>query len=595
MEAFGFKIEKMGKQENPIVDSQKEMKTLLINKIPTKQSDIDKIFDEIKYKEEVVASIKDKEKRDSQTYWRLFSGRGYKKLHIPKTYTHVTTLLAKFINSFLQPGTLYRVIPRTGKAEPEGRIKTMLLELERSKIPMYRSVFIKQVLQTLIEGWCIIKVGWDFNTQTLQYPFILNEDISFDPTANTQDDIGWVQYKVLRSKKYLERMEKDEVYENISSFISKADEYRGKEDTKITGITENSNPYKEMYAIRECWDLEKVYTVGMNGDDPVAILRAVDNPHIKYCGRGRLPFIVALTDPEIEGLKGFGVPELMADLNDEVDTTRRLRIMALRYAILGFYSYTGAIGEDVREVFRNPSPGGLFHLENDTMLTNWAKGNVPGEAFAEERVIDADIDNIHGTNKQIQGQQAGRQETLGEHLSLKASGNERIAGKLLVYSLALQEAGKYMLYEVLTNREVEDIKPFFTDQEQGELEDIFEHKDVWKDDDVIVDTNLNPYHFLEQEKLTKIRDIVSNTPMADQVNWGALWREIAGSVKPGWQDKLSIQESELLVALDKMPPEVKEKVVSLGMQAYLAMQKIQAGQQQGVSFGGVGGGIGGQI
>jgi len=66
-------------------------------------------------------------------------------------------------------------------------------------------------------------------------------------------------------------------------------------------------------------------------------------------------------------------------------------------------------------------------------------------------------------------------------------------------------------------------------------------------------------------------------------------------VKPGWQDKLSIQEGKLLVALNKMPPEVKEKVVSLGMQAYLAMQKIQAGQQQGVSFGGVGGGVGGQI
>ncbi len=548
-----------------------------------KRPSADNILQDLTDRHETTKQIKVDEKIASDKHWRQFLMKGEDdndtKIYTPKTYTNVWISVAKFINLFVGSENIYEITPRGTKDEKEAKIKTACLNYETSQIPDFKMVQVKQILQYVVDGWNVFKVGWDKEREGLLYPFIKNEDISMDPTATLMSDVEWANQRIIKSKAQLLAQERTGIYKGITEFLKKATEYK-KDKLRI----DESNPYRDKYELYECWTKDRILVVGGvagEGSDSSVVFTDIFRDDPNPSEHGRIPYEIAAFDPNLDDLKGMGIPEITRGSQIELDAARRLHHEASENSIMGIWAYK--VGRDkenlgyLQDFINHPKAGG-FPLDDFDSLKRLDQA--PNQTiFLEEKMFRDDMDDASACHPPISGALLPRKEPLGVVKMQQSAGNERHSVRLLLFSIALRSVGQLMLKNLFQyhTKEVE-VKIFDGDEELWVNRKMISKKDIKKNYDLILNIAPTTQSKAEQqEKLLKAMEVVSRLPEFEkQVDMELLGRMMFTAIDPKLKHQIILNKKDaFLKALAKVPTKELQTVISVGYQTLESQGQVE--------------------
>ena len=545
-----------------------------------------KILQTLTDRQATVKEIKKREREEANKYWNQFWGRGDDprdmRLRTPKTYIAVWVALAKFINLYVNR-EIFNILPRGTEDRLKAKIVAASLNYEVSRIPDYQMVQILQMLQFCIEGWTIMKVGWDEDKKRLLYPYIKNEDIFFDPTALVMSEVEWVHQRVIKSRAQLQKLGEQGIYQNIDKFLSEASEYRKKNVSPY----EETNPYKDKYEIFECWTRDERITAASTqkgvGEEGEIIFDTILTPPDKREspfkeGHGLLPYAITCFDP-ITGLQGAGIPQILRSLQKELDATRRLHLKASELGVLGLWAYkAGTLDEIGKDVLRNIRPG-AFPLTDFLNLPQRINTPVSPSMFTEERLLNEDIEDASASYRPLRGAPMERAETLGGMQILHSAGNERQEVRMLIFSCALQLIGKLMLKTLFQYQDKEiEVKVFDGDKELWQKVKFNKKEELKKEYNLILTVAPSEaVSLVRQNSLVKVLQLISGMPdFAKRIDRELLVKMLISAIDPKLEHQIFLTpQDEFMETLKAIPPEELRTVIAAGLQA-LQAQKSQS-------------------
>lgn len=552
-------------------------------------------------------TVKGQGKTDSTAFedaWKQFSGRGIKKLHIPKTFLQAWMYLSKAIHVFLTKGDLFNASPRGKDDRKKNQILSAGLNHAIYTIPSFEMSFIKNTMQALIYGWTVFKTGWEVGNyrEGLIFPFISNSDITWDSTANLSCEIQWFHQKIIMNKKELEKKRDTKRWfpNEVDAFLKVAEDYKKEKGSKLN--EELKNPYENKFEIREAWTLEKRYFVGICDNEATHVLFSIENQYHRF------PYEIGTIAPDLDGLRGFGIPEGLKNLQVEGNYLERLKMQAIDIAVKGLYQYTqgaGGVGEGTIRQLLESKPPAVIPFRQGTELSRLDTGHVPIELFREGDIMAEHTKDVWSAYDPMTGKPTQRKETLGGLNLMTEKGNERQLAHFHIFALALASMGKWMLQYLVDNQTKEDfvkvwdVEKRVSGWEAVNYKNILKKKDVegidvFNDTDLILTTNFSPTKALDDMSFFKLIELLQNEQFANLgVDFEEVGKEAADILKPGWGERIfkgegqktinMLRELDLLKQLGQLPPNDIPAIINLGIQA---LQQQDSQRMQGT--GGIG-------
>lgn len=541
----------------------------------TKQDPKDVLAD-LTAQQESVKATKKTEREESKKNWTRFQSwrdNPKDKLFTTKTYTSVWVTLSKFVSVY---GDLTKLFSISGRGTSDGdrkeaKIKSAGLKYELERIPNGKMAQVLQMMQLVVDGWTVLKAGWDDERMGLSYPYIKNDDIYFDPTAILTSDIEWIHHRRIMTYRQLEQMTKNTIYSGIDAFLKEAVAYR-KEELHI----DNENPYSDSYAVYECWTKDRVRTmaskqkVSDEGDIEFdSLFRDDPNPF----SHGRIPFAVACFDPTGDSVKGYGIPQIVHSPQAELDAVRKLHLQIAELSVSGLWGINenglGDFYSVIQDVLQKGAPG-VFPINKFENVHRYDQP--PNQSiFLEEKILKEDIDDASASYPSVSGAVQPRKETLGAIRIQNVGGNERQAVRLNIFSDALKDIGNMFLETLYQyhDRQIE-VKIFDGDKELWEKTKFKGTKQA-KFDLVLEVAPSAQTQAERQEKLLKVLEIISKIPeMMRTTDMELLRKVILSAIDPKFEHQFTLEEKDVfmnaLKEINEKNPEDLKKIVATGQQ-----------------------------
>lgn len=524
-------------------------------------------LDRITWQAKSVADAKSEEQERFHDFYDKFTGKAYKKLHIPKIYTHIWVAISEFINDVLLSPFLYRVFPwGFGENREEAAIKQKVLNAEVIHIPDVRRILGLHFMQSLIGGWTTFKTGWVKEREGLLFPFLFNENILFDSNIMVGSNLKWIHQRIIKTRQEIEVLARNGTYKDVDPLFNSTSPLK-----KETYEGETS------YLIAECWDEEEQNTVGLSNDGTATcIIRHRENPYKKFSYK--FPYIIASPDLSLNNLKAMGMVEVLEDLNDEIDTNRRLRINALKLATVGQWLYKSHLLDEASVDFLRRGKTGYIPIKDDfDVLMRIPVGNIPPSAFMEDQLFSKEIEEPYGTYSQVRGAPAEKKQTLGEHLSLKMGGSRRLLSHLFLFCLGVEEIGKCMLQEILMHEPKGKIRRLVgKNMAEDEIKKAFKEKNAWEELDVTLATALFSDRENRERMLIKVLEVLKGSGL--EVQTEEIIKQLLHTISPGIEETIFALDPALKARLDslkRLPPFLQEEILRIGASAVSNPQVYQ--------------------
>lgn len=421
-------------------------------------------------------------------------------LHIPRTYEQIDTVRSKILKAFFGNKPYIDFLPKSNELDPElqkqneakARLAGALVDSQLEKNRIY-SKFYDYVTNFLVFPAAIMSVGWRFEQKQVRkrvpakvlemqpvpnpigmaYGMVMmpvavevpgafdvvtelktiwddNEiqvvdffDFWVDPRASSLEDARFVIQR--------EFMSREDIENKLQKFGESTDggvvfpmdwaalkdsgggltdgRYERMNATDITQETTDGSAYiDEKYEVLWFWYPDKMRmlinrkTVAYSGPNPY--------------WHGKLPFVMTGFDPLPNEIYSLSAVDVIADLQDELNTHRNQRIdnVSLILNKMWMKRRTAEI-PDSELVSR---PHGIIEVESLDDLKAVEFEDVTTSAYQEEAIIKSDMENAIGTPPVVRGTSGNAKETATEIVTKNTNAGIRFETKILLYeALAL--------------------------------------------------------------------------------------------------------------------------------------------------------------
>jgi hypothetical protein len=307
------------------------------------------------------------------------------------------------------------VLPRTPDKEEAAELWTEILQAQEQKDRLdYHIGWFGR--QALIQGWSPAKVPFRYErvTKTRRvftdgpngYPIeqtvqqaenqwnqpvfvpILCEDFWFDPSASFWEQCGYCLYRTFHLTSSLRQLEADGVYRSIDQVA----ETRGPSNTNsVTGMGLDRSGRVEVV---EFWTRDRLITVANRS----VVIQDEPNPY----WHSELPFVIGTSTPDLYGLMGRSVADLLKPLQAMVWALMNQRLDGSRLALMPLFSRLATSLN--RDQYVKRDPGLIYNVNNHDELhpmqvdTTWI-----APAMSSEQDLRNQMNDISGNSPYLSG------------------------------------------------------------------------------------------------------------------------------------------------------------------------------------------------
>lgn len=414
---------------------------------------------------------------------------GRSNLHIPRTYEQIDTLRSRYVKSFTSQRPYAEFIPKAKGspqemilAEQKAKIAALLvdeqLESNNFKMKLYDFVTSMLVFPAAIMG-----VGWRYEEnmvrrkhkqviplldpfgfplldsftgepltqeviQIIEQPEVVYDDnelvnIDFfdfwvDPRGHDIDSCRFVFHREWLTREAIEQRVKviseangGTIYPVDWNSIGTAEgleEGRWERQTEVGLSPITSDVIKEgklrLYEVLHYWEDER-YAMLINRKEVI-----YDGPNI-YWRHSKKPFAVAVYEPLPNEFYGMSAVELIADLQEEVNTHRNQRVDNLSLILNRMWKVRRDADIDESELVSRPH--GIIHVDSPDDVTEFAMNDVTSSSYMEEQVIKQDMENTLGVPAVVRGVDSARRETATEVVTKTSNAGVRFDVKIMLF------------------------------------------------------------------------------------------------------------------------------------------------------------------
>jgi hypothetical protein len=416
--------------------------------------------------------------------------RGRSNLHIPRVYEQIDTLRSRIVKAFTSQRPYVEFIPKAkGQSleelqmnEQKAKIASLLvddqLEANDFKLKLYNFV-----TSYLIYPAAIMGVGWKYEvkmvkrknryTMPLLDPFgRIHVDEAGQPVMQTVTEIieqpevtydgnelinidfydFWVDPKAqsIEDARYVfhrEWLTRAEIEEKIAVLQEahggnvfnvdweKIGPSSGLEEGKwerqsevgISPATDdqgNDQDYLRQYEVLNYWEDER-YALLINRSEVI-----YDGPN-HYWRHSEKPFAVSSYEPLPNEFYGMSAVELVADIQEEINTHRNQRIDNISLVMNKMWKVKR--GADIDESELVSRPHGIIHVDDMGDIEEFRMTDVTGSSYAEEQMSKTDMENTLGVPAVVRGADSSRRETATEIVTKTSNAGIRFDVKIMLF------------------------------------------------------------------------------------------------------------------------------------------------------------------
>lgn len=400
--------------------------------IPREKSAADWVVDQFHYSDDFRESHKEK----WESYYKLYRSYRQKSLYplksnifVPYTFALVEQVVPKMLGAVFNTKPIVSVGVREGGDQDLAIILERMLDylFDQEKLELYFRLqdFFKEAA---IYGTSFAMIRPRFGEEKAE-PF---EYLDVDPIDlfNVFPDprglsLSRMKYLIIRSYVDYEDLEKKaelgiykttdvkQLKDKLAS-IKDIDEAKKKRLTSIGVLEEYAvDPDRKIIEILEYYDRDEIIVVGARE----VLLKRVDNPY------GILPFVMCKYTNAPHEIYGIGIPEMIASLQEELNTTRNQRMDNVNLVINRMWKASTIADIDYDNLISYPGnvikcgdPNGLVPLETP---------DVTKSAYEEESIIKGDIELATSEYAPARGESTQPRQTATGIIRLQQAANAR--------------------------------------------------------------------------------------------------------------------------------------------------------------------------
>ena len=414
---------------------------------------------------------------------------GRSNLHIPRTYEQIDTLRARLVKSFTSQRPYVEFIP---KVNPNMDMKSLEDNVSKANIACslvdmqletnnFKSKFYDFITSLMIYPIAVMGVGWRYDerlvrrkehmqiplldpsgmphigpdgmplaqtmVQITEQPEIVFDDnelinIDFydfwpDPRGYDLDSCRYVFHREWLSRQdieekimvlaeanggYLFEIDWDEM-----SSASGGEDGRRERQSEIgftIDDTQDESPQMQLYEVLNYWEDDR-YAMIINQSE---VAYDGPNPYWRHMAK---PFVVASYEPLPNEFYGMSAVELIADLQEEVNTHRNQRIDNVSLVMNKMFKVRRSADIDESDlVFR---PGGIVYVDSFDDIMEFQVTDVTGSSYNEEQLVKLDMENTLGVPSVVRGVDSARRETATEIVTKASNAGIRFDVKIMLF------------------------------------------------------------------------------------------------------------------------------------------------------------------
>ena len=372
---------------------------------------------------------------------------GQSNIFVPYTFMQVETIKARVNESLFANRPYVSVLPRDAESQGKANVLQTLLDWQFNERMGIKREFAEDITSdACIFGTAVVYTAWakkertvkrreqterplmmedgsgpylDENMQPIVMPFmetVESSDIVYDdPTvqkidifdffvdrlATTISDARYCGHVEYLTKKQVEQMVKDRGWKVNWKEIAPATEHSGGKEirSRINGNSieaedmEEGNSPQSVYKVHHYWE-ENRHVVLIGGTQCVL---DEENPF----WHGQMPYDKVNYVPLSNEFYGMGVPEILRDLQAELNTSRNMRIDYNAMALRRMWKVRKGCGLTPKDLLWRQN-GVLMVNELDDVI-EIGVANLPASAFTNEEVIKGDMRDATGCHDIIMG------------------------------------------------------------------------------------------------------------------------------------------------------------------------------------------------
>jgi len=403
-----------------------------VAEIPKEKSVVDFVVEQFDYSEDFRESHKEK----WENYYKLYRSYRQKSLYplksnifVPYTFALVEQVVPKMLGAIFNTKPIVSVGVREGGDQDLAILLERMLDylFDQERLEMYFRLqdFFKEAA---IYGTSFAMIrpkfggGKDDPFEYLDINPIDLFNVFPDPRGLSLSRMkhlivrSYVDYDELLAKAELgiyKISDVKELEQKLAS-IGDIDEDKKKRLTSIGILEEYAvDPDRKIIEILEYYDRDEIIAIGAKE----VMLKRVDNPY------GILPFVMCKYTNAPHELYGIGIPEMIASLQEELNTTRNQRMDNVNLVINRMWKVSTIADIDYDNLISYPGnvikcgdPNGLIPLETP---------DVTESAYKEEQIIKGDIELATSEYAPARGESTQPRQTATGIIRLQQAANAR--------------------------------------------------------------------------------------------------------------------------------------------------------------------------
>lgn len=424
--------------------------------------------------------------------YRLY--RSYKKplpkededlsnIFVPKTFSDIESITPRIVMATIARRPWVEIKPRAQDDVQRAKLVSKIIQAQFDKQGMFQKLvtFYKQALlygtspgkifwryearrqrvrrfaDRIVAGVNLTKLmgfsqrTWEEWEEVVEYDDPWFEPIDIfnffpDPDGKTIEEMGWIIEREWVSR---EDMERAGVYDNIPEAVrTTKDPSQSRPDEERLaqiglGGTRMSSPRTRPILLLHMWTNDRVITVA-NGSVVVRDQRGDDYPF----HHGRKPFVAIVDTPVPNEFWGIGTVEAIADLQEELNSWRNLRMDNAKLAVHRMFAASRFANINPRDL--RWRPGGVIWVDDLQDVSKVIKvidvPDITHSAYLEDERLNRDIEETNAVGDFVRGSLTPTQRTATEIQQMVMGTSARVDLKVrLIAEMGLKEIARHFL------------------------------------------------------------------------------------------------------------------------------------------------------
>lgn len=392
------------------------------------------------------------------------------RLYVKHAFQQVETLLPEF----LVEDPNFEVVPRERSDQERAQVVQKLLDyqLDRDRYAEKRMAAVKKAL---IFGACPIKVTWGFDQRRMkvrnpmspedrlaalmagqEVPAYVEQDVTladdptmivvdpfdfmWDPAATSIDDASYVLHRSWLTREQLEAKERAGLYEGVSKHLASLGDKRGGGGImdgmkRLVGEREEETQARrgDRHEVIEKWTQGRLTVIL----DRRTIVRDMENPY----WHGRIPFVLAVTQPDVDKMVGLSEVWSIDALQEAIWTIQNAQLDALKLTLDPVLAIA-ANDPRLKELEYRPGARAIMDNPQAVKVLDIGQANAYASGGESDR-LRAQMEMVTGINASVAG--ASNEGTATEAAMNLRQGKSRIALKVSNVDRAFARAAEMMI------------------------------------------------------------------------------------------------------------------------------------------------------